>query len=288
MENADFNPAETLAGFPLLSIKRALGFVGILDDRDDVALVAQALSCRRPQAAQVLAAAERRGLVRPTQVKNQWETTPLGWQLAMHWKPPARIEPAVALEDVPDSKAINEVFDDVPCSILRTTPDDAEAFEEARLEVGVFVDYASPRVIQISVSVPDDYDHPDSNATLDASVYIGIAEAKRFAGALQTAIARAEAELTRRTTLWPKRESTPPDGVTTPPDRRHGSKNAAVPKQAATRKKNQEAVTQTATRTKTSPVRKGAGRNGHAVAKPKGQREEQKLTKPRHARSKRP
>src|SRR4051794_12840176 len=107
MEKADFDPAETIAGFPLLSIKHALCWVGIMDDRDDVALVAEALACPRSQAERVLAALERRGLVAPTTVKNQWKTTPLGWQLATRWKPPPRIEPAIALEDDDDSTAIN-------------------------------------------------------------------------------------------------------------------------------------------------------------------------------------
>lgn len=203
MENADFDPAETIAGFPLLSIKRALGWVGIMDDRDDVALAADALTCSRSQAERLLAALERRGFVTPTPVKNQWKTTPLGWQLGMHWKPPPWIEPAIALEDNDDLKAISEMFDDVPCSILRTTPENDDAFEEARLEVGVFVDYASSRVIEVSVAIPDDYDHPDSSATVESSVYIGVDDAKRFAKALRTAIDRAESELARRATLKP-------------------------------------------------------------------------------------
>ena len=200
MENADFDPSERIAGFPLLSIKRALGWVGITDDRDDVALVAEALSCPRPQAERVLTAAERRGLVTPTAAKNQWKTTPLGWQLAVHWKPPSSIEPAIALDDDEDSKAINEIFDDVPCSILRS-PDDGDAFEEAKLGVGVFVEYESPRVIEISVSIPDDYDHPESSANIESSVYIGVDDAKRFAKALETAIKRAESEVARRAKL---------------------------------------------------------------------------------------
>jgi hypothetical protein len=178
---------------------RALGWFGILDDRDDVALVAEALSCPRPQAERVLTAAERRGLVTPTAAKNQWKTTPLGWQVAVHWKPPSRIEPAIALDDHEDSKAINEIFDDVPCSILRA-PDDGDAFEEAQLGVGVFVEYESPRVIEISVSIPDD-DHPESSANIESSVYIGVDDAKRFSKALETAIKRAESEVARRAKL---------------------------------------------------------------------------------------
>lgn len=228
MEKADFDPAETIAGFPLLSIKRALGWVGLMDDRDDIALVADALSCPRKQAERVLAAAEQRGLVTPTQVKNQWKTTPLGGQLARRWKPPPRIEPAIALEGEGDSKAINEMFDDVPCSILRTTPEDDDAFEEGLLEVGVFVDYASPRVIEITVAVPDDYDDPHASTTVESSVYIGVDEAKRFAKALQTAIGRAESELVRRSKLKPTKKGGTSEGRASPPDQERQNGGAVL------------------------------------------------------------
>ena len=235
MEKADFDPAETIAGFPLLSIKRALGWVGIMDDRDDVARVAEALTCPRSQAERVLAALERRGMVTPTAVKTQWKTTKLGWQLAMHWKPPPRIEPAIALENDDDSEAINEVFDDVPCSILRTTPDEEDTFEEARLEVGVLVEYASPRVIEISVSIPDDYDHPHSSATIESSVYIGIDDAKRFAMALQTAIGRADAEIARRATLKPRRKKPARDNAGAPSKKRTAGAGTAVLRHSASK-----------------------------------------------------
>ena len=81
MATADFDPAEMIAGFPLLSIKRALVFVGIMDDRDDIKLVADALASSRSQAERVLGALERRGLVAPTRAKKQWTKTQLGWQL---------------------------------------------------------------------------------------------------------------------------------------------------------------------------------------------------------------
>src|SRR5579859_3638391 len=203
MQNATFDPAETIAGFPLKSIRRALGSIGIMDG-DHVAHVAKTLSCPRSQAERVLAAAERRGLVTPTGVKDQWKTTDLGWELAMHWKPPPRIEPAIALDGDDDPKAINEVFDEVPCSLLRTTPDDDDAFEESTLQVGVFVEYASPRVIEISVSIPDDYDYPDESATIESSVYIGVEDAKRLMKALQTSVERAEQEIARRKGMPPR------------------------------------------------------------------------------------
>ncbi len=232
MEKPDFNPSETIAGFPLLRIKHALGWVGILEDRDDVAHVSEALACPRSQAEGVLAALERRGLVTPTAVKNQWKTTQLGWQLAFRWKPPPRLTPAIALEDDDDSKAINEMLDDVPCSILRASTDSDHAFEEARLEVGVFVQYASPRVIEISVSIPDDYDNPASSSVVESSVYVGVEEAKRLAKALQAAIGRAESELARRAKLTPRAN------VSSRDDAKMTKAQQAVPKGSVPKKSN--------------------------------------------------
>lgn len=168
------------------------------DKGDHLTNVAKALSCPRSQAERVLAAAERRGLVTPTGVKNRWKTTNLGQELAMRWKPPPRLEPAIALDAEDDPKAINEVFGEVPCSLLRATPDDDDAFEESTLEAGVFVEYASPRVIEISVSIPDDYDYPDESASIESTVFLSVDDAKRFMKVLQTSIERAEKEIARR------------------------------------------------------------------------------------------
>jgi len=275
MEKADFDPAETIAGFPLLSIKRALGWVGIMEDRDDIALVADALSCPRKQAERVLAAAEQRGLVTPTQVKNQWKTTPLGSQLAWQWKPPPRIEPAVALEDDGDSKAINEMLDDVPCSILRTTPEDDDAFEEGLLEVGVFVDYASPRVIEVSVAVPDDYDDPHASSTFESSVYIGVDDAKRFAKALQTAIGRAESELARRAKLKPKKKGVGPDGRASSADEPRQKGGAVLLKRGVPTAKSPAAVARAAA--KVEAAREAAKRKEERAAESKRKAEQRAL-----------
>lgn len=200
MQKAEFDPTETIGGFPLLKIQGALFWVGIKDDRDDVARVAEALECPRSQAERVLAACERRGLVTPTPRKNQWKTTELGRTLTFHWKRPPRLEPIIRREgdDRAGKRPINEVFDSVPCSLLHPDENEDDTFEEANLTAGVFVEYASPRVIEVSVEIPRDYDDRDSGGTIETSVYLGVDEAKRFARALATAIARGEAELARR------------------------------------------------------------------------------------------
>lgn len=203
MEQPEFDASEVIAGFPLASIKRALTWVGLMDDRDDIKNVADALHCPSGQAERVLEALERRGLVTKAAHKRQWETTDLGKRLNYHWHPPRRIEPVIEREA--GRGATNEVFETVPCSILRTSSDNGAAFEEADLDVGVFVEYESDRVIEISVSQPDDYDHRGESSVIESSVYIGVDEAKRFATALQKSIERAERELTRRKTAKPRR-----------------------------------------------------------------------------------
>lgn len=205
MAEPQFDSGEKIAGFPLLRIKHALTFVGLSDDGDDAKEVAQALSCPRSQAERVLVALDHRGLVTPTGVKNGWKKTELGRSLAFHWRPPPRIEPAIALDDE-DSEAINEMFEEVPCSILRTAPNDTDAFEEARIEAGIIVDYESPRVVEISVAIPDDYDHPDGGALIESSVYLAVEDAKAFVKSLQTAIKRGEAELARRAAAKPRKK----------------------------------------------------------------------------------
>jgi hypothetical protein len=214
MEKPVFDGSETIGGFPLLKIKHALSFVGILDDRDDIATVADALACPRPQAERVLGALERRGFVARTGLNNKWDKTALGKQLTYQWQPPPRLEPAINRDDDDDDDhAINEMFDDVPCSLLRTDDDNADAFEDADLEVGLWIQYTSPRVIEITVAIPDDYENRDSSRTLESSVYLGVAEAKRFAAALQTAIERGEAEIARRAIAdaKPRKKGTAPE-----------------------------------------------------------------------------
>jgi hypothetical protein len=199
----EFNAAEVIAGFPLLSIRRALLHVGMMPDRDDIKLVAESLGCRPNQAESVLQAMERRGLVTKAQKKRQWEVTDLGRDLRWHWKPPRRMQPVIDRDD--DSDAVNEGFEIVWCSLLRTQRDDSAMFEEAQFEVGVFVEYDTDRVVELSVVQPDDYDHPDSSSTIETSVYLSVTDAKKFAQGLQTAIEHAEAEITRRATAKPRR-----------------------------------------------------------------------------------
>lgn len=90
------------------------------------------------------------------------------------------------------------MIDDVPCAILRGGSDDNHTFEDADLGVGAFIEYESPRVIEITILQPDDYDHRDEAAIIERSLYIGVDEAKRFGVALQEAIEKAEAEIARR------------------------------------------------------------------------------------------
>jgi len=197
VEKPEFNAYEVIAGFPLLAIRRAISWVGFMDDRDDVKTVADRLGCQYAQAERVLETLERRGFVERTKNPRQWETTRLAHQL-QSWQPPRRFEPAIERDEDQDDDLCNRVIDDVPCAILRSGTDDTCTFEDADLEVGVFIEYESPRVIEISISQPDDYDHRDESGMIDRTVYIGVDDAKRFAVALQKAIEGAEAELARR------------------------------------------------------------------------------------------
>jgi hypothetical protein len=205
MEKTEFDANEVIAGFPLASIKRALAWVGVMEDRDDIKNVAKALRCPPGQAERVLEALERRGLVSKTARKRQWETTALGHRLKYYWQTPRKIEPAIEREA--ERGAINQVFDSVPCSILRTSSDEGAAFEEADLQVGVFVEYETDRLIEISLSQPDDYDHRDESGKIESTVHVGLDEAKRLATALQKSIEHAERELVRRKTAKQRRPS---------------------------------------------------------------------------------
>jgi hypothetical protein len=204
MEKEEFTASEVVAGFPLVSIKRALSHVGLMDDRDDIKIVAEALRCPRGQAEGVLDTLERRGFVTKAGKKNKWDMTPLGNRLRFHWKPPRRIEPVIERDE--DSAAINEGFESVWCSILRADSNDSITFEEGQFEVGVFVDYESDRVIELSVVQPDFYDDPESSSTIETSVYLDVAEAKKLAHGLQAAIERAEAEIARRAAAKPRKQ----------------------------------------------------------------------------------
>jgi hypothetical protein len=198
VEKPEFNAYEVIAGFPLLAIRRAISWVGVMDDRDDIKTVADSLGCPYPQAERVLETLERRGFVSRTKAARQWENTQLGHELH-RWQPPRRTQPVSERDEDLGEDVCNQVFDEVPCAIFRMgAADSGDTFEEADLEVGVFIEYESPRVIEISISQPDDYDHREESARIESTVHFGVDEAKRFAVALQQAIERAEAEIARR------------------------------------------------------------------------------------------
>ena len=95
----DFPTDERIAGFYLVGIKKALGWFGIMDDRDYVANVSEALGCGPRQPLRVLEELERRGFVTKMPKRTQWKTTDKGHRLAHHCKPPRRFRPAVERDD---------------------------------------------------------------------------------------------------------------------------------------------------------------------------------------------
>jgi hypothetical protein len=198
--NADeFDPNDRIAGFSLLSIKRALTMVGIMEDRDDIAHVARELSCPPAQALRVLEELERRGLVTKGKKKRQWNTTQKGHQLVWYWHPPRILRPAIEYDAEPGS--INRQCAAVACSILRYTQDEEEMFEEGELDVGIHVDYDTDRLIEINISQLDEYQGESNGAAVcELSVYISPAEAKAFVAGLHEAIERAEREAAQRAT----------------------------------------------------------------------------------------
>ena len=195
----EFDANERIAGFSMLSIKRAMQLIGIMEDRDDIDHVAQSLGCPPQQALRVLEELEHRGLVTKAQKKRQWDTTQKGHRLAMYWHPPRVLRPAIEYESGPGS--INEQFKAVPCSIWRYTPDEDEMFEEGEIDVGVHVDYDHDRLIEINISQIDEYQGESNGAAVcERSVYLSPADAKSFLAGLQEAIDRAEKEAVLRVT----------------------------------------------------------------------------------------
>lgn len=193
----EFDPDDRIAGFSLLSIKRALTMVGIMEDRDDIAHVARSLGCPQPQAIRVLEELERRGLVKRGSKKRQWDTTQKGHQLVWYWHPPRVLRPAIEYEAGPGS--INRQCQAVPCSIWRYTKDEEEMFEDGELDVGIHVDYDTDRLIEINVSQIDEYQGESNGAaTCELSVYISPTDARSFLAGLREAIERAEDEAAKR------------------------------------------------------------------------------------------
>jgi hypothetical protein len=201
----EFDPDERICGFSMLSIKRAMQLIGIMEDRDDVDHVADSLCCPPQQALRVLEELEQRGLVTKAQKKRQWDTTQKGHRLALHWHPPRVLRPAIEYEA--GAGSINEQFKAVPCSIWRYTPDDDEMFEEGEIDVGVHVDYDHDRLIEINISQIDEYQGESNGAALcERSVYISPADARSFLSGLQEAIERAGKEAALRVTQKVHRE----------------------------------------------------------------------------------
>src|SRR5262245_61601009 len=106
MDREQFNVTETIGGFALTRIRRAMLFVGLMPDRDDIQTIAESLGCPSRQAESVLQALERRGLVTKAEQKRQWDITPLGKHLRFSWKPPRRLQPAIERDD--DSGATSQ------------------------------------------------------------------------------------------------------------------------------------------------------------------------------------
>lgn len=199
----EFDANDRVLGFSLVGIKRALGWVGIMDDRDDVRSVSQALTCPEQQAIRVLEELERRGFVTKTEKRRQWKTTQKGHRLGFYWLPPRRFNPAIERE----SSRCGQGFQSVRCGILRSTEDGADMFEEAEIDPTLSVQYEGERLVEINVTQPHDYDEEEAGgASVELSAFLSVAEAKSFAAALQQAITAAEREAARRLVEDARRE----------------------------------------------------------------------------------
>jgi hypothetical protein len=202
MKQPEFDASEIIAGFPLTEVKRALAWVGVMPDRDDIENVQDALNCPPHQAERLLEALENRGFVVKTAKDRQWDTTQLGHQLTLYWKPPRRMHPAIEREE--ESGIHSEGFESVPCFVYRSSSDDGVSFEECEIDVGLCVQFENDRVIEINVVQPDFYDDRNGSSTIEQSVYIGIDDARKLAKGLETAIERADRELARRKATLPR------------------------------------------------------------------------------------
>ncbi len=203
MTEENFDANERIAGFSLARIKKALSWVGVLDERNDVDNVAQALHCPIGQALRVLDELERREFVTKAKKRNQWATTLKGRQLAFHWQPPRRYSPAIDR----NSRAINECFDSVRCGILRTV-DREDMFEEAEVTASVNVEYEGERLVEINLCQPDDYDDEAGGSNIVSSIYLAPTDAKIFVIGLQKAIKKAELIVARSAAAKTRRSPT--------------------------------------------------------------------------------
>ncbi len=80
------------------------------------------------------------------------------------------------------------------CDILRADDHEREYFEEARIEPALCLDYDTPRVIDLSVIKPSDYDDEESGGDVETIACITIAEARQLIVGMERAIAQAERE----------------------------------------------------------------------------------------------
>lgn len=196
MAAGEIDPNERIGGFALPKVQRALGLVGLLDDRDDIKTVADTLQCPRGQAHGVLEALERKGFVKPTAKKNQWEKTREGTIFAWQWKAPRQLTPAIEREH-PTGQG-NQGFESVCCSIWRSDPDDTVMFEEGVADATCWVDYEGDRLVELSVTQPSDPESPFEGGTIECSIYLSPAEARKLISGMQEAIAAAEKEIALR------------------------------------------------------------------------------------------
>jgi hypothetical protein len=190
----ELDAATRIAGFPLKEIKRALSLAGLMN-RNDVAEVARKLECPVRQALHVVDELEKQGFLIKLEKPGRVSLTEKGRQLVHLWSPPRRYTPIIERES--EEGVCNEVFDDASCGLWHDE-DDTIMTEEAKIEAGIFVEQEGERLIEVSVVVPDDQDHPDEITNIETTIFMSIAEATRLSNVLQTSIEAAKAELARR------------------------------------------------------------------------------------------
>jgi hypothetical protein len=197
MEQKDFDANERIAGFSLLSVKRAIQFLGMNEDQSDAKHVSTVLGCGLAQARQVLERLEQRGLIEKTSKRNRWKTTPLGNELSFSWQPPRTFRPAI--RHGTEAFVVSEHCADVPCWIWRCSPDEEAMFEEAELHVAMNPEYEGERLIEVEVVQPDEYQGESGGGGESAlAVHVSPGDARALAAGLLKAAERAEHELVQR------------------------------------------------------------------------------------------
>jgi predicted transcriptional regulator len=205
MEEKDFDANERIAGFSLLSVKKAIQLLAMSEDGDDVKHVSTALKCGRDQAQRVLEKLEERGLVEKTSKRSRWKTTALGVKLAFHWHPPRTFRPAIRYGN--EAFVVSEHFASTECSIWRCSPDEEAMFEEAELHVAMNPEYEGERLIEVEVVQPDEYQGEIGGGGESAlALHISPTAARTMATGLLNAAERAEHEVERRAKVTARRE----------------------------------------------------------------------------------